>query len=110
MKNKVLVGVQVLLALVFIGAASAKLLGVPLMVQNFEALGLGQWFRYLTAVIELAAGVALLVRSTAAYAAGLLCCVMVGAIISHLTRMPGSPVPAVVLLALCAWVARERVK
>ena len=38
--------VRGLLALAFVGAGGAKLYGVPMMVQEFEHIGLGQWFRY----------------------------------------------------------------
>jgi hypothetical protein len=46
---------QVALALMFLMAGS-KLAGVPPMVSLFDALGLGQWFRYVTGVIEVTRG------------------------------------------------------
>ncbi|MES2106142.1 MAG: DoxX family protein [Pseudomonadota bacterium] len=105
MKNKIAYGLQILLALIFLAAGIAKLSGVPMLVQGFELLGLGQWFRYLTGIIEISAALILLVPTLAGYAAALLSCVMAGAIIAHLTRMPGSPVPALVLLVLCGLIA-----
>jgi hypothetical protein len=33
-------------------ARSSKLAGQPQMVEIFQAIGLGQWFRYVTGVIE----------------------------------------------------------
>src|SRR6195256_2461184 len=43
---------QVALALMFLMAGGSKLVGVPAMVILFGALGLGQWFRYVTCVVE----------------------------------------------------------
>lgn len=108
MKSKIVYGIQILLALVFLAAGAAKLAGVPMMVQGFELLGLGQWFRYLTGIIEVGGALALLAPVLAGYAAALLSCVMVGALIAHATRMPGSAIPAIVLLVLCGLVAWYR--
>jgi putative oxidoreductase len=41
---------QVALAVTFLMAGGSKLVGVPAMVSLFDALGLGQWFRYVTGV------------------------------------------------------------
>ena len=38
---------------VFVGAGSAKLLGVSSMVALFTAVGFGQWFRYVIGIGEL---------------------------------------------------------
>ena len=45
--------VQALLALVFVSASWAKLTGKPEMVALFTAVGFGQWFRYVTGILEL---------------------------------------------------------
>jgi len=39
------IGLKVLLTPVFVGAGTAKLLGVEIMVQTFDTIGSGQWFR-----------------------------------------------------------------
>ncbi len=100
--------VRGLLALVFVGAGGAKLYGVPMMVQEFEHIGLGQWFRYLTGALELLGALLILTPSLAAFGALLLIGIMTGAIITHLFVIGGSPVPALVLLALSAVVAYAR--
>jgi uncharacterized membrane protein YphA (DoxX/SURF4 family) len=100
--------VQVLLAAVFLGAGYAKLSGAPEMVQNFELLGFGQWLRYFTGGIEVAAALLLLVPRLAAVGALLLAGTMAGAVATHLLALPGSPVPALVLGALSAIVAWGR--
>ena len=45
-------GIKVLLSLAFLGAGLSKLAGVEMMVETFGVIGLGQWFRYLTGLIE----------------------------------------------------------
>ena len=44
--------VQIALAGMFLLAGGSKLLGAPEMVGLFDAIGIGQWFRYLTGFIE----------------------------------------------------------
>jgi uncharacterized membrane protein YphA (DoxX/SURF4 family) len=97
-------GIRILLALAFGAAGSAKLAGVPMMVATFDAIGWGQWFRYVTGVIEVLGAVLMLVPATGLLAGLLLGATMVGAALSHLLVVPGSPVPAIVLGALCAVV------
>ena len=95
---------QAVLATAFLAAGGAKLAGVEQMVQTFDAIGVGQWFRYVTAVVEIASGAALLLPGYAAVGAVLLVCTMVGAVITHLFVIGGSAVPALVLLVLAALV------
>ncbi|KRR05397.1 DoxX family protein [Bradyrhizobium jicamae] len=97
--------VRGLLALAFLGAGGAKLYGVPMMVEEFHHIGLGQGFRYLTGGLEVFGAILLLLPRKAAFGALLLICVMIGAVITHLLVIGGSPVPAIVLLALNAVVA-----
>jgi hypothetical protein len=94
-----------LLALAFASAGGAKLYGVPMMVDEFEHMGLGQWFRYFTGSLEVLGALLVLVPSLAAFGALLLICIMIGATLMHLFVIGGSPVPALVLLALSAIVA-----
>ena len=97
--------VKALLAMAFLGAGGAKLFGVPMMVEIFEQVGVGQWFRYLTGALEVVGAVAVLIPATAGFGGALLACIMVGAVLTHLLVLPGSPIPAIVLLALSASVA-----
>lgn len=101
--------VQALLALVFAGAAWAKLTGNPEMVALFAAIGFGQWFRYVTGILELAGAVLIMVPRTSRIGAALLATIMVGAVIAHVLVLHVSPAaPAVLLLlsALVAWARR----
>jgi putative oxidoreductase len=102
---------QIALAGMLILAGGLKLAGVPVMVALFDAIGIGQWFRYVTGSIEVVSAVALLVPAWAPFGALLLIPTMVGAVVTHLFIVGGSPVAATVLLigALAiAWVRRDQ--
>ena len=97
-----------LVAVAFIGAGGTKLAGVPAMVEMFAKVGLGQWFRYVTGLLEVAGAIGLLIPRYAFYAAVLLGIVMVGAVIAELAVLGDSPVPPVVLLVLSGIIAYLR--
>lgn len=99
---------QGLLALAFVGAASGKLLGNPDMVGLYEAIGVGQWFRYVTGLLELAGAILIVVPRTRAYGAALLAVIMVGAVLTHLAILHNAPTAPAVLLVLAAVVAWAR--
>jgi len=94
-----------LVALAFLGAGGAKLAGAAAMVELFGKVGRGQWFRYLTGLLEVAGAIGLLIPRYAFYAAGLLAIVMVGAIIAHVTALGTFPAVPVVLLILSGTIA-----
>ncbi len=100
--------VQLLLALAFLGASSAKLLGKPEMVGLFEAIGIGQWFRYVTGLLEATGAVLVVVPRTKAFGAALLFMVMVGAVLTHLFILHNAPTAPAVLLVLAGTVAWGR--
>jgi putative oxidoreductase len=93
---------RILLALAFLAAGGAKLASVPAMVQIFDTLGFGQWFRYLTGVVEIVGAVALLIPSYATLGAAWLGITMFFGTLAHLFILHTSPAPALVLLALSA--------
>jgi putative oxidoreductase len=108
-QRRIVWGVRILLALAFGAAGLAKLGGVPQMVQVFNAIGLGQWFRYLTGAVEVVGAVLLLVPAAGFLGGVLLTATMIGAVATHLVLIDGSPVPALVLGLLSAFVAwRQR--
>ena len=96
---------QILCAAMFVFAGGSKLVGVPAMVQTFETIGVGQWFRYVTGGIEVISAALLLVPSLAFFGALALVATMIGAVITHLFIVGGSPAPATVLLAATATIA-----
>jgi putative oxidoreductase len=89
--------VQVILAAAFLAAGFAKLAGEPFMVDLFTQIGIGQWFRLTTGVVEVTGAVALLVPGFASVGALWLGFTMVGAVTTHLFVLHTSPVPAIVL-------------
>jgi len=100
-----LLAIKILVALAFAAAGIAKLTGAAMMVGTFEAIGIGQWFRYLTGLIELGSAVLLFVPGVQAYGAALLVCTMIGAVIAHVTILgAATALPAIVLGLLSAVV------
>ena len=102
---------QIALAAMFTFAGGLKLTGAPEMVGLFDAIGVGQWFRYVTGSIEIVSAVALLVPAWAAFGALLLIPTMIGAVATHLFIVGGSAVPATVLLIgslAIAWARRDQ--
>jgi putative oxidoreductase len=98
-------GLRILAAAAFIAAGSAKLAGAPMMVATFDQIGIGQWFRLVTGLVEIIGAIALLVPATAAFGGLLLAVTMVFAVMTHLFVIGGSPVPAIVLFLITATVA-----
>jgi putative oxidoreductase len=101
---------QVLVALVFLMAGGSKLAGAAQAVEMYDIIGFGQWFRYVTGVIEVGSALLLLVPSLAVFGAFLLGCTMIGAIIAHFTVLNAPPTGPVILLCLLgaiAWLRRS---
>jgi uncharacterized membrane protein YphA (DoxX/SURF4 family) len=99
-------------AAIMLGMAGfSKLTGAEQMVGLFESIGVGQWFRYVTGLLEITGAVLLLIPTLAGVGALLLACVMLGAVATHLFVIGGSPLTPLVLLAVLlviAWGRRRR--
>ena len=95
---------QGIIAAAFLAAGFAKLAGVPFMVDLFAQIGVGQWFRVVTGVVEITGAVALLIPGLASIGALWLGGTMIGAVATHLFVLHTSPVPAIVLGLLNAVV------
>ena len=109
--NVVLWVLQIAAAGMFLMVGFLKLAGNAQLVGLFEAIGLGQWFRYLTGSLEVAGAILLLIPHTIGLAALMLAVVMVGAITTHVFIVGGSPQPAIILLtvtSVVAWGRRQR--
>ena len=100
----VILALKALLTLAFVAAGLSKLAGAEMMVATFEAVGVGQWFRYVTGIIEVGAPILLWIKGREAIGAGLLVVTMIGAVIAHLAILGPSAVPALVLGVLAAVV------
>jgi putative oxidoreductase len=92
-------------AALFVLAGGLKLAGVPMEVQLFAAVGLGQWFRYATGLLEIGGAIGLFIPAAAPFAALTLAVVMIGAVLTHLFIVGGSPIAAIVLLAMTIAIA-----
>lgn len=97
-------GARALLTLAFVGAGGAKLAGVPMMVETFEAIGFGQWLRYFTGFVEVAGAALLWWPNRQVVGASVLGGTMVGAVLAHWFILGPSAMPAIVLGLLCTAV------
>jgi uncharacterized protein (TIGR03435 family) len=89
----------VIAALAFTLAGGAKLLSRPGMVNEFNQIGLGQWFRWFTGTLELIGAIGVLIPRFSRRAALLLAAVMVGAVFTNMAVLHLSPaLPAVLLV------------
>ena len=99
---------QVVVAAVFFAAGAAKLAGAPFMVQVFDQIGAGQWFRIVTGVVEIVGAFALVYPGLAAIGGLWLGFTMVCAVGTHLFVLHTSPAPAAILVALNALIVYLR--
>jgi putative oxidoreductase len=108
--NELVWAFQVLAAAQFFLTGLDKLGDAPPMVQLFEAVGFGQWFRYFTGAVEVSSAVLLLMPALAAIGAALLTLTMIGALVAHATVLPFSPFKAIALLVMVSivFVVRRR--
>jgi len=106
--NIVLWLLQIAAAGMFVMVGFLKLSGNEQMVGLFAAIGLGQWFRYLTGALEVAGAILLLIPRTSGLGALMLVGVMIGAVMTHLFVVGGSPLMAIILLGVTSFVAWER--
>src|SRR3989454_1721508 len=89
--NGVLWVLQIAAAGMFLMVGFLKLSGNAQLVGLFEAIGLGQWFRYLTGTLEVAGAFLLLLPRTSGLGALMLAGVMTGAVVTHVFIVGGSP-------------------
>jgi putative oxidoreductase len=97
-------------AYIGIWQAVPKLLGSGSQPDLFDAIGLGQWFRYFVGVLELAGSIGLLIPALAGLAAVGLAGVMAGATFTNLFVVPGGFWLGVAagLFAVCCFIAWGR--
>lgn len=102
---------RVLLGLAFLAIGGAKLAGAWQTVDLFAAIGWGQWFRYLTGLLDLVGAVLLFVPRWTCYGALLLFCTVGSAFVISLALLHNNPAPALALALLAAtlaWLTRPR--
>lgn len=101
---------SILEAALFLSVGIPKILSVPIMVTEFGKIGLGQWFRYFTGILEIIGAIGLLIPKYSGYAALLLCAIMVGAIITILKVLGGPPTLPIVVLIVSVIIAYFRLR
>ncbi|GAA4603915.1 hypothetical protein GCM10023195_13120 [Actinoallomurus liliacearum] len=102
--------IQILLAaFLLIASAAPKFAGQRDAVETFAKIGWGQWFRYVTGVVEAAGAIGLLIPRLAAWAALGLIGLMIGAVITQvLVLVPAFAALPAVFGVLFAVIARVR--
>ena len=102
--------VQVLGATLAFVVGLAKLSGDEQMIQIFAAIGMGQWFRYVTGLIEFASAILLLIPALSGIGALLLVSTMIGAILIDILIIGGSsalPIGLLIVAGVVAWGRKE---
>jgi len=74
---------RVVIAIFFVFQGIDKFGSRMLWIRLFAEIGIGQWFRYATGVVEIVGAVLLLVPRATLIAVALLTCTMVGAFLVH---------------------------
>jgi len=100
---------RIAVALVFVSVGSSKFQD-PMWVRLFGQIGFGQWFRYLTGVMQIAGGILALIPRTALAGVALAACTMLGAAIAWLTVLHApwnAPIPDAILAVLIGIGFRE---
>ena len=109
-RNGALWVIQVFGAVLFFLAGFAKLSGDEQMVQKFAAIGIGQWLRYVTGLIDVASAILLLIPVLSGIGALLVVPIMIGVIVTHIVIIGGSPalpIGLLIIASIVAWGRRE---
>src|SRR5882724_6470875 len=96
--------VRIILAGLFLLAAGLKLGGSQMEIDVFNTVGFGQWFRYVTGLLELAGAVAVLIPPVSAFGAVLLLIVDVGAFFAQVTSLHMDWIHPIVIGVILAWL------
>ncbi len=100
---------RILVAALFLFAAIQKLTGAEMEVDLFQVVGLGQWFRYVTGLLEVAGGIILLVPAISAFGALILLIVDIGAFVAQVTVLHQDWIhPVVIGIVLAGLVYFQR--
>lgn len=93
-------------------AGSAKLAGVPEVLESFSILGLPSWFGYFIGACEVAGAIGLFINPLSALAASGLAMIMIGAISFHIMHTPlAEGIPALIAFSLVIFIAiKQRTK
>lgn len=95
---------QVLLSVGIAMAGLLKLGGQSSMIDMFDDIGIGQWFRLVVGALEVAGAVGLMIPRLRALAGLCLLVLLAGATIVNLTVLGTSPLPPIAYGALAAGI------
>jgi hypothetical protein len=99
---------ELALAGVFLLVGGAKLIGRHDMVELFRSIGVGQWLRYLTGVLEVVGAAFMIVPLTSGASAVMLGAVMISATLIELFVLRRPPIAAMACLSAHTYVAWSR--
>jgi uncharacterized membrane protein YphA (DoxX/SURF4 family) len=94
--------VRIGIGISFIAIGASKF-NDPMWIRIFERIGLGQWFRYLTGILQICGGALTLIPRLSRVGLALLACTMAGAVIAWCTGLhapQNAPIPGFLLVAL----------
>ena len=97
----VTVALRICLAAAFTAAAVAKLAALPALVIVYDQIGLGQWFRYMTVLVEVVGVTWLALPRYVVVGAFLLGTTMAVAVFICVFILHANPFPALILASLC---------
>src|SRR5215831_15450012 len=103
----------ILLAVAFTLAGGIKLISNPGMVKEFAMIGLGQWLRYVTGLLEVTGAIGLLIPKVRFWAALQIATVMLGATFTNIfvLHLPAMARVTGILMGLAlalAWLRRPQ--
>ena len=87
MKEKLSWAARIIVAIILLQTLFFKFTGAPESIYIFEKMGMEPWGRIGSGIVELIAGILILIPNTKIYGAILSLGVISGAIISHLTKL-----------------------
>ena len=105
-----LTALRILVAAFFVFMAAKNLAGDETIASDFHRWGYPEWFRVLTALLQIAGAAALVWSPTSFLGAALLACIMIGALITHALHDPAralvSPAAFLALIAVFLFAYR----
>lgn len=96
--------------LMFVGAGCAKLAGLPSMIALFNAVGFGQWFRYVIGAGELTGAALLAIPRTVTLGGLVLGVLMIGAAGTEMFILRRLPISSSVTLVVLAVVLAHELR
>jgi len=109
MRKYILWAAMGLVTLVMLAGGVSKLMGHPMAMASFAALGLPAVFGTFIGICEIAGAIGLWVRRTSMLAAMAIAVIMLGALYYHVVHTPlAEGIPALVVLACCLYIISRR--